>query len=143
MYVREDESHVYPITQLWVACPVVGSTIEEGPKIEQAMKTNSEDIHNRIFADITGVPPEKDLYTAIPTRSYLQCEDHLVNGKTVSQLLAEGRVETGNNTIISPIQAVVQAERGQWSLKGYKVDAVKLLNFMPYMIEFALPNQLV
>ena len=123
-----------------MACPVVGRTIEEGPNIEQAMKTNSEDIQNRIYADNTGVPPKKDLYTAITKRPYLQGEDHLGNGKTVAQILLGRRVETGNNAITYPIQAVVQAERGRWRVRGYKVNGVKLLKFRPYITEFALPN---
>ena len=73
MHLREDESHTYQITQIWVARPVVGRTTEEGPKIEQAMKTNSEDIQNRIYADIpAGPPPEglihRNLDEIIPAR---------------------------------------------------------------------------
>ena len=72
----------------------------------------------------------------------MQGEDHLANGKTVAQILLGRRVETGNNAITYPIQAVVQAERGRWRVRGYKVNGVKLLKFMPYITEFALPNQL-
>ena len=57
-----------------------------------------------------------------------------MNGKTVTQILSGGRVETGNGAITSPIQAVVQAERGRLRVREYKVDAVKLLKFTPYMI---------
>ena len=74
MQVRQDNSHMYLITQLWVASPLIARTAEEGPKIERAMKTNSEDIQNMTYIDITGVPPRKDLYTAIPKRSYLKGE---------------------------------------------------------------------
>ena len=65
-----------------------------------------------------------------------------VNRKTVAQILLGGRIGTRNDVITFPIQAVVQAERGQWCSRGYNEDAVKLFNYMPYMTEFALPNQL-
>ena len=62
--------------------------------------------------------------------------------KTVSQILLGGRIETGNDVITSPIKAVVQAERGKWRCRRYKEDAENFLKYMPYMTEYALPNQL-
>ena len=77
------------------------------------MKTNSEDIMNRTYVDLTGVPPETNLYTAIPNRTYLKGETLLANGKTVAQLLRGGWAEIGDTIITSPIQTMAQAERGR------------------------------
>ena len=127
MQVREDNSHMYPITQLWVASPVVVMSAEDSPKIELAMKTNSEDINNRTYVDLTGVPPETDLHTVILNRTYLKGETQLVNGKTVAQLLLGGCTEIGDTIITSPIQTVSQAEWGRWRFRAYKADAEPLL----------------
>ena len=64
-----------------MACPVDERMTKEGYKIEQAMKTTSEDIQDTIYANITGETSEKDLYTAIPRISYMHGENILVNEK--------------------------------------------------------------
>ena len=53
MWVGEDNSQIHLITQHWVASPVAARTEDEGPWIELAMKTNSEDVIHRTYVDIT------------------------------------------------------------------------------------------
>ena len=97
MQVREDNSHMYPITQLCVASPVTARTVEEGSKIELAMKANIEEIKNRTHVDITGIPPEKDLYTAIPNRSYLKVETHPVNERRWHNYISKEGLRPGTS----------------------------------------------
>ena len=112
MQLREEDSHMFPITQSWVPSPVAASTPEEGSKIELAMKTNSKDITHGTYLDFPEVPPTMDLFTIIPDRTYRKGETQLANGRTVAQLLVGGRAEIEDAVITSPIKTVAQAERG-------------------------------
>ena len=141
MWVKEDNSQIYLITQHWVASPIAARTEEEGPRIELAMKTNSEDIIHRTYVDITGVPAGNNLFSIIPDRTYHAEEPPLPNGKTIVQLLLGGRVEMDGFTI-SPIRAVGHAERGRWRFRAYTHHAILFLNQGTDRVEFALSNQL-
>ena len=141
VWVREDNSQIYPITQYWVASPVDTRTEEEGPRIKLAMKTNSEDVTHRTYVDITGVTTGKDLFSIIPDRTYHAKEPPLPNGKKIVQLLLGGRVEMDGFTI-SPIRAPGQAERGRWRVRTYTHYAEPFLKHVTDRVEFALPNQL-
>ena len=88
-----------PITQYWVVSPVVARAVEEGPRISQAMKTNSEDIKHRIYVNITGVTPGKDLFSIVPERTFHTEEPALPNGKKIVQLLLGGMAEMDGFTI--------------------------------------------
>ena len=105
------------------------------------MKTNSEDIKHRIYVDITGITPGKDLFSIVPERTFHTEEPALPNGKTIVQLLLGGMAEMDGFTIF-PIRAVNQAERGRWRFRAYTNHAVPFLNQVTDRVEFALPNQL-
>ena len=114
MQITAEESDMYPVTQQWVTTPVIGRTPEEDDKIERAMDANIADFQERTYVDITEVPPQIDLFTAIPRISHMHGEDGLVNVWTIVQLQLDGRLQVGNEVITSPIEAVVQAERDRW-----------------------------
>ena len=88
--------------------PVAARTEGEGSQIERAMKTNSEDIKHRIYVDITGVTPGKDLFSIVPERTFHTEEPALPNGKTIVKLLLGGMAEMDGFTIFS-IRSVGQA----------------------------------
>ena len=113
MWVREDKIQMYPITQHWVVIPVVERTEGEGPWIDRAMKTNSEDIKHRIYVDITGVTPGKDLFSIVPERTFHTEEPALPNEKTIVQLFLGEMSEMDGSTIFL-IRAKGQGERGRW-----------------------------
>ena len=118
---------MYPITQYWVVSPVAARTEGGGSQIERAMKTNSEDIKHRIYIDITGVTPGKDLFSIVPERTFHTEEPALPNGKTIVQLFLGGMADMDGGTIF-PIHAVGQAERGRWRLRAYKHHAIPFKN---------------
>ena len=110
----EDVSNMYPVTQQWVTTPVTGRTTEEDEMIERAMDANIADFWERIYVDITGVPPQKDLFTTTPKISHMHGEDGVVNVRPIVKILLDGRLHVGNEALTSSIDAVVQAERSQW-----------------------------
>ena len=103
--------------------PVVARAVREGPQVTRAMKTNNEDIKLRIYVDITGVTPGKDLFFMVPERTFHTEEPALPHGKTIVQLLMGGTTVIDDSTIF-PIRAVGQAERGRWRLRAYKHQAI-------------------
>ena len=132
---------MYPLTQHWVPTPITARTVEEGPRIETAIRTNSKDIKHRTFTDVMGVPPDRDLNTIAPYRAYGVDEPQLKNGKTIIKLLLGG--EKGpNGTINAPIHSVVKVEGNIWCLRGYTHTAAALVAQVHDRIEYALRNQL-
>ena len=107
--------------------PVVARAVGEGPQVARAMKTNNEDIKLRIYVDITGVTPGKDLFSMVPERTFHTEEPVLPNGKTIVQLFLGGTTVIDDSTIF-PIRAVGQAERCRWRLRAYKHHAILFKN---------------
>ena len=141
MLVRKDRSQMYPIPHYWMVSPVATRTEAEGSQIEQAMKTNSEDIKHMIYVDTTGVTPGKDLFSIVPKSTFHTEEPGLPNGKTIAKLLPGGMAYMDGFTI-NPIRAVRQAERGRWRFRAYTHHSLPFLNKVTDRVEFALPNHL-
>ena len=78
------------------------------------------------------------IYIQMPQRTRTDHKKQSV----VQRLPKPNYADIGNTIITSPIQTVAHAERSKWRFRAYKADADALLQYMAYVIEFALPNQL-
>ena len=106
------------------------------------MEANSAYFQARTYVNITGVPPEIDLFTAIPRKSHMHGEDGIVNVQTIAQILIGCRLQVENDVIPSPIVAVGRAERGRWRCRAYMDQVENFMDFMPPIKEYVLPNPL-
>ena len=62
-------------------------------KVEAATKVNYDDIKNRMYIDITGIPPQVDIYTVTPAASQMYGQDELVIVRTVVQIILQSEVD--------------------------------------------------
>ena len=67
-------------------------------------------------------------------------EGYFVNVRMIVQILLDGRLQVGNEVIMSPVDVVLQVERGRWRCQAYMDQVENLLKVMPPMKEHVLPN---
>ena len=79
-----------------------------------------------------------DLFTITPSTSYLVRKEGMANLRTVAEILQEARVKIGGRKIASPVQKVMQDDKGRLRLSSTKEHAKVLLEFSGEMVKLYL-----